>query len=154
MSVVLVRHNVCQQEFCPMWKNACFWCIFGRWIQICFHNFCHPQLSLSDIESSGEGIGQANNKMDCNPTFAGASSSSEPHLLTQGGLNDIVRDLNLSKKQPELLGSRLKGYSVPEQWGVFLPWAPWRLQGFLLSGRWCCVLYWCLFRYGSSWLWI
>ena len=45
-------------------------------------------------------------------TFAGASSSKEPHLLTQGDLNDIVRNLNLSKKQAELLGSRLKGWNL------------------------------------------
>jgi hypothetical protein len=37
-------------------------------------------------------------KMYCDPTFAGACSSKEPHLLTQGGINDIVRNLNLSKK--------------------------------------------------------
>jgi len=46
--------------------------------------------------------------MDFYPTFAGACSSNEPHLLTQGDTNDIVRHLNLSKKQAELLGSRLK----------------------------------------------
>jgi hypothetical protein len=23
----------------PMTKNVCFWCIFGRWIQMCFQNF-------------------------------------------------------------------------------------------------------------------
>jgi len=57
----------------------------------------HPHLSLSDNESSDEDVGQANN-MDCDPTFAGVSSSSEPHLLTQGDLNDIARDLNLAKK--------------------------------------------------------
>ena len=28
-----------QQIFCPMRKNVCFWCIFGRWIQTCFQNF-------------------------------------------------------------------------------------------------------------------
>jgi len=65
-------------------------------------------ISLSDSESSDEYVGQANNNMDCDPTFAGVSSSNEPHLLTQGHLNDIVRDLNLSKKQAELLGSGLK----------------------------------------------
>jgi hypothetical protein len=32
--------------------------------------------------------------MDCDPTFAGASSSNEPHLLTQRDLNDIVHNLN------------------------------------------------------------
>ena len=39
----------------------------------------------------------------------GPASSNEPNLLTQGDLNDI-RDLNLSKEQAELLGSRLKGW--------------------------------------------
>jgi len=27
-----------QQSF-PTRKNVCFWCTFGRWIQICFQNF-------------------------------------------------------------------------------------------------------------------
>jgi len=36
----------------------------------------------------------------------------KPHLLTQGELNIIIRDLNLSKKQAELLGSRLKGWNL------------------------------------------
>ena len=66
-------------------------------------------MTLSDGESSDDGVGQANHNMDCDPTFAVASFSNEPHLLTQGDLNDIVRDLNLSKKQAELLGSRLNG---------------------------------------------
>jgi len=78
----------------------------------------HPHLLLSDSGSSDDDddddVGQANNNVDCDPTFAGASSSNEPHLLTQGDLNDIVRDLSLSKKQAELLGSRLKGSSAPE----------------------------------------
>ena len=74
---------------------------------------CHPHLSQNDNESSDEYVGQANNNMDGDPTFAGACSSNEPHLLTQGDLN-IFRDLNLSKKQAERLGSRLKGSSAPE----------------------------------------
>jgi hypothetical protein len=28
-----------QQRFWPMRKYICFWCIFGRWIRICFQNF-------------------------------------------------------------------------------------------------------------------
>ena len=68
-----------------------------------------------DGESSDEDVGQANKNKDCDPTFAGASSSNEPHLLTQGDLNDIVRDLNLSKKQAELLGSRLNGWNLLRQ---------------------------------------
>ena len=68
-----------------------------------------PTNMTSDSESSDEDVGQANNSMDCDPTFAGACSSSEQHMLIQRDLNDIVCDLNLSKKQAELLGSRLKG---------------------------------------------
>jgi len=66
-------------------------------------------MTLSESGSSDEDAGQANNNKDCDPTLAGACSSNEPHLLTQEYLNDIVHDLNLSKKQAELLGSRLKG---------------------------------------------
>ena len=76
---------------------------------------CHPHLSLSDSESSVEDVGQTNNNMVCDPTFAGACSSSEPHLLTQGDLNDNVRDLKLSRKQAELLGSGLKGWNLLRQ---------------------------------------
>ena len=74
----------------------------------------HPHLLLSDSESGDEDVGQANNNMDCDPTFAGASSSNEQHLLTQGDLNNIVRDLKLLKKQAQILGSRLKGSSASE----------------------------------------
>ena len=56
-------------------------------------------MRLSDSELSDENAGQASKNMDCNPTFAGASSSIEPYLLTQGDLNDVVRDLNLSKSK-------------------------------------------------------
>ena len=72
-------------------------------------------MTMSDSWSSDEDVGQANNTMDCDPTLAGANSSNEPHVLTPGDLNDIVRDLNLSKKQAEILGSRLKGWNLLRQ---------------------------------------
>lgn len=52
---------------------------------------------------------QEGDNADCDPTFE-ARCSSEPHLLTQGDLNDTVRQFNLFKKQ--LLGSRLKGCNL------------------------------------------
>jgi len=73
----------------------------------------HPHLSLNDSESSDEDVGHANKNMDCDPTFAGACSSNEPHLLTQGDLDVNVCDLNLSKKQAELLGTGLNESSAP-----------------------------------------
>jgi len=40
------------------------------------------------------------------------SSHSEPHLITQGELNDLVRDLQLPKSKTELLGSRLQQWNL------------------------------------------
>jgi hypothetical protein len=39
-------------------------------------------------------------------------ASSAPHILTQEELNDLVRDLELSKAKAELLGSRLKEWNL------------------------------------------
>ena len=72
-------------------------------------------VTLRDRESTDEIVGKAKNNMGCDPTFARACSSSEPHLLTRRDLNNIVRDLNLSKKQAELLGSGLKGWDLLHQ---------------------------------------
>ena len=41
-------------------------------------------------------------KGDDDPDFQ--PPESQPHLITQPELNDLVRDLNLSKSQSELLG--------------------------------------------------
>lgn len=40
------------------------------------------------------------------------STSSNPHLISQAELNDLIRDLALSKSQAELLGSRLQGWKL------------------------------------------
>jgi hypothetical protein len=49
-------------------------------------------MTLSDSESSDEDVGQANKNIYCDLTFAGVCSSNEPRLLTQGDLNDIVKE--------------------------------------------------------------
>ena len=41
--------------------------------------------------------------------------SDAPHLIQQSELNDLVRDLNLSKSQAELLGLRLQQWNLLEQ---------------------------------------
>jgi hypothetical protein len=51
--------------------------------------------------------------VECDPTFEASCTSSEPHLLTQGDLNDLLHITNLSlKKQAEFLGSRLKSWNL------------------------------------------
>jgi hypothetical protein len=57
-------------------------------------------------EADLEQVGQTS---DYGPTFEASCSVSAPHLLTQGDLNDLFRDLNLVKKEAEILASRLKG---------------------------------------------
>ena len=80
-------------------------------------------------------------RMDCDETFAAATSSNEPHLLTQGHLNEIVRDLNLSKKQAELLDSRLNGWNLLRQdIKVCFTVDVIKILGFLLQGKCCSVL--------------
>ena len=52
----------------------------------------------------------------CDPTFDASCFSPEPHLLTQRDLNNLVRDLNLSKKKKgKPLGSRLKAWNLLHQ---------------------------------------
>jgi len=45
----------------------------------------------------------------------GRSSAPQPHILTQDELNDLVRDLELSKSKADLLGSRLKHWNLLEK---------------------------------------
>ena len=71
----------------------------------------HPpkQMDLSDADELSEADVE---KEKDDPDFEPTSSLSEPHLLSQRDLNDLVRDLNLSKNQSELLASRLKGWNL------------------------------------------
>ena len=55
-------------------------------------------ISLEDIES----------------TYSG-TSDNEPHWITQEDLNDLARDLYLSKQQSELLASRLKQWNLVQE---------------------------------------
>ena len=55
-------------------------------------------LSLKDIES----------------TYSG-TSENEPHWITQEDLNDLARDLYLSKEQSEFMASRLKQWNLVQE---------------------------------------
>jgi hypothetical protein len=52
-----------------------------------------------DSATDEAGLEQVGEMFDCDPTFKASCSSSELHLLTQGDLNVLVRDLNLTKKR-------------------------------------------------------
>ena len=73
----------------------------------------HPLTHLTlEGESEHETATEVPNEEQDDATFETSTSSCEPHLLTQGELNDLVQDLKLSKKQAELLGSRLRGWNL------------------------------------------
>ena len=51
---------------------------------------------------------------DIESTYSG-TSGNEPHWITQEDLNDLARELYLSKKQSELLASRLKQWNLVKE---------------------------------------
>jgi len=78
------------------------------------HNIPVPKpptnMTLIDSESSDADVGQANNNMVCDPTFAGAFSSNEPYLLTQG---DLASSLEIHVVQAVYLLVKVKSRVQP-----------------------------------------
>jgi hypothetical protein len=73
------------------------------------------------IDSDEEDEGESTSRSPESPTSTephvshGRFSAPQPHILTQGELNVLVRDLELSKSKAELLGSRLKHWNLLEK---------------------------------------
>ena len=69
------------------------------------------------IDSDDEDKGKSTSGSPEPPAFTephvshSRSSATQPHILTQDELNDLVGDLELSKSKAELLRSRLKQFS-------------------------------------------
>ena len=62
---------------------------------------CLPELKGESSENS------ENSSCDSDDTFQLSQEAIKPHLISQEDLNDLVRDLNLTKSNSELLASRL-----------------------------------------------
>ena len=72
-------------------------------------------LSSSDEEiTSREDSAESISLEDIESTYSG-TSGNEPHWITQEDLNDLARDLYLSKQQSELLASRLKQWNIVQE---------------------------------------
>ena len=72
-------------------------------------------LSESDEEKpSMEDSDESITLKDIEPTYSG-TSGNEPHWITQEDLNDLARDLYLSKEQSELLASWLKQWNLVQE---------------------------------------
>ena len=71
--------------------------------------------SSSDEEMpSREDSAESISLEDFESTYSG-TSGNEPHWITQEDLNDLARDLYLSKQQSELLASRLKQWNLVKE---------------------------------------
>ena len=72
-------------------------------------------LSSSDEEmSSREDSAESISLEDIESTYSG-TSGNEPHWITQEDLNDLARDLYLSKQLSELLASRLTQWNLVQE---------------------------------------
>ena len=72
-------------------------------------------LSSSDEEMpSSENSAESISLEDIEFTYSG-TSGNEPHWIKQEDLNDLARDLYLSKRQSELLPSRLKQWNLVQE---------------------------------------
>ena len=63
--------------------------------------------NLTDVECVPLNVSGDLDQSEDDPDFDDQDLSSQPKQFDQGELNDLVRDLNLSKKSAELLASRL-----------------------------------------------
>ena len=70
---------------------------------------CLPQLKSESSENS------ENSSCDSDDTFHLSQEATKPHLINHEDLNDLMRDLNLTKSNSELLASRL------QQWNLLAP---------------------------------
>ncbi|GBP89284.1 hypothetical protein EVAR_60426_1 [Eumeta japonica] len=71
-----------------------------------------PQRPVNMDDVTEESVSESS---DSDPTFEPSTSNKEPHFITQNDLNDLVRDLDLSKRQAELLASRLHDWNLLEK---------------------------------------
>jgi hypothetical protein len=66
-----------------------------------------PSIHMTSMKASRPRILLSRRRV-LNHVSDGRSSAPQPHILTPNELNDLVRDLELSKGKAELLGSTLK----------------------------------------------
>lgn len=66
----------------------------------------------SDEEEGKPTFGSPDYEESSDDQYVCDGASSTPHILTQEELNDLVRDLDLSKSKAELLGSRLQQWNL------------------------------------------
>lgn len=68
----------------------------------------HPESMDDVLQPSREFESLTDDRFQCSP------ETLKPRLFTQAELNDLIRDLGLTKETAELLGSKLQEYHLLE----------------------------------------
>ena len=76
------------------------------------HSLELPVLVPPTTISSPDTNSNESSSDDVDTSYEPSDASSAPHIRTTGELNDLVRDLQLTKNQSELLASRLQGWNL------------------------------------------
>lgn len=71
-----------------------------------------PPAKTDAAETSAEDEDETYYENEDSDEYEPGIDSNKPHLISQGELNDLVRDLGLTKKKAELLGSRLQEWNL------------------------------------------
>lgn len=71
--------------------------------------------STSQPISSTNLTEESKTRSEYDPSIGEAANIGIQHLITQADFNDLARDLNLSKRNTEILGSRLKQWNLVSQ---------------------------------------
>jgi hypothetical protein len=96
-----------------------------QWRVFCTKSLQNLTFSVDNSDPDEDHIQQQWDNVDCDPTSEASSSLPEPTLQTQGDLNDLACDLNLSLKKAKLFGSRLNcGTSPLSYWNMCLSQTP------------------------------
>ena len=78
------------------------------------HSDEYPVPLCANVDCSDTFESCFSNDVEKDPTYD-ENCSVNPHMINQADLNDVIRDLNLTKQQSELLCSRLKGWNLLEK---------------------------------------
>ncbi|GBP14416.1 hypothetical protein EVAR_92401_1 [Eumeta japonica] len=78
------------------------------------HGDLHPIPKPPKINDNKDEITSTALSISSMSEYEVPTTSSQPHMITQAELNDLVRDLELPKNKAELLGSRLQQWNLLE----------------------------------------
>jgi len=76
------------------------------------HSVELPKLDSSELVGNEDGSSESNNESDAFDDDINEWGTAKPHFILQAELDDLVRDMSLTKENSMILGSRLKQWNL------------------------------------------